>query len=236
MNNKTHVLVVETDKSSNHSLVSQLREAGFDATSATDAAAALEGVKSARPDAILVDVLLATENELLGQLRGDGESSTSAPIILMAPRGAEGEAVAGIETGADDFLVKPVRGAEVVARLQVALRRSAREEPSRAVALRAGPIFLNADRREAYVRAEDGQMRNLRLTRREFALLRALMARKNHMMSRRQIVEEAFGSSASIAPANLGAYIHRLREKVEPNPAEPRHIVTDRGLGFKIVD
>jgi two-component system response regulator RegX3 len=62
------------------------------------------------------------------------------------------------------------------------------------------------------------------------------MARKNQMMSRQQLVEEAFGEGAPVDPLNLGAYIHRLREKVEPDPKAPRHIVTDRGLGFKIVD
>ena len=236
MPNKAHVLVVENDKSTCQGLVTQLRDAGYDASPANDAKSALEGIKNVCPDAIIMDVAISAISDVLTQLRGDSESATRAPVILLAARGSEGSAVAAMETGADDFLVKPTRASEVVARVQIALRRSAREEPARSVALRAGPIFLNTERHEVFARGSDGQHRPLKLTRREFALLRALMARKNQMMSRQQIVDEAFGDGAPIDPANLGAYIHRLREKVEPNPAEPRHIVTDRGLGFKIVD
>jgi two-component system response regulator RegX3 len=236
MSQKAHVLVVENDKSTCHGLVTQLREAGYEATPALDVQTAIDSIKTVRPDAILMELSMASENELLQQFRTDADTATSAPIVVLIPRGAEAEATTALETGADDFLTKPARAPELIARLQVAMRRTRREEPSRAVALRAGPIFLHANRREAYVRLANGEIRPLRLTKREFALLRALMARKNQMMSRRQIVDEAFGDSAPIDPANLGAYIHRLREKVEPDPANPRHIVTDRGLGFKIVD
>ena len=130
-----------------------------------------------------------------------------------------------------------MRASELAARLEFAISRARHgQEPSRAKALRAGPIFLNADRRETYVRLDNGEIRPLHLTKREFALMHALMARKNTMMTRQQLVEEAFGENTKVNPNNLGAYIHRLREKVEPDPSHPRYILTDRGLGFKVVD
>lgn len=238
MATKTHILVIDDDKQAGQGLATQLEEAGFSTSIVHSTKNALDKLREARPDAIVLDLNPRNgDDEFLQTLRSEGDYATSAPIIVLAPKGQEGEAVAAISTGADDFMVKPVRPAELAARLQVAmLKTTAREAPSRAVALRAGPIFLNADRREVYLRFENGEIRPLSLTKREFALLRALMSRKNQMMSRRQLVDEAFGEGAPVDPLNLGAYIHRLREKVEPDPTQPRHIVTDRGLGFKIVD
>ncbi len=238
MATKTHILVIDDDKQTGQSLANQLEEAGFKATTAHGAQKALDKLRESRPDAIVMDLDPKNgDNEFLNTLRGEGDYASSAPVIVVAPKGGENEAVAAISTGADDFVVKPVRAPELKARVEVAmLKNTAREAPSHAVALRAGPIFLNADRREVYLRFENGEIRPIHLTKREFGLLRALMARKNQMMSRRQLVDEAFGEGAPVDPLNLGAYIHRLREKVEPDPSSPRHIVTDRGMGFKIVD
>ena len=233
-----HVLVVGNDKTNCQGLATQLKEVGFDSSLATSSQAALDKLREARPDAILLGMNGdGVGDDFLRQLRAEGDYATNAPVIVLTNKGSEDEAVAAIEVGADDFLIKPVRPSELAARLQIAmLRNSGREEASRAVALRAGPIFLNADRQEAYLRLENGEIRPLNLTKREFALLRAMMARKNSMMSRQQLVDEAFGQGARVNPSNLGAYIHRLRDKVEPDPAHPRYIVTDRGLGFKVVD
>lgn len=238
MATKTHILVIEDDKQSGQGLIAQLEEAGYATSIVHSTKNALDKLREARPDAILLNLTPQNgDDDFLRTLRTEGDYATSAPVIVLAPKGSETEAVAAISTGADDFLVKPVRGAELTARLQVAmLKTTAREAPSRAVALRAGPIFLNADRREVYLRFENGEIRPISLTKREFGLLRAMMARKGQMMSRRQLVDEAFGEGAPVDPLNLGAYIHRLREKVEPDPTAPRHIVTDRGMGFKIVD
>lgn len=238
MATKTHILVINDDKQSGHGLATQLEEAGYSASVVTGTQSALDKLREARPDAILLDLTPRNgDDEFLQTLRGQGDYASSAPVIVMASKGGESEAVSAISLGADDFLIKPVRASELMARLQIAmLKNTSRQAPSHAVALRAGPIFLNADRREVYLRFENGEIRPVSLTKREFGLLRALMARKNQMMSRRQLVDEAFGEGAPVDPLNLGAYIHRLREKVEPDPSAPRHIVTDRGLGFKIVD
>jgi DNA-binding response OmpR family regulator len=180
MATKTHILVVNDDKQSGQGLVTQLEEAGYTTSVAAGTKSALDKLREARPDAILLDLTPKTaDDEFLQTLRGDGDYASSAPVIVMAPKGSESEAVSAISVGADDFLVKPVRAPELTARLQIAmLKNTARESPSHAVALRAGPIFLNADRREVYLRFENGEIRPVSLTKREFGLLRALMARK----------------------------------------------------------
>jgi len=232
-----YVLVVGKDTAS-QALAEQLKEVGFSSSLATGEQGALDQLRQARPDAILMHINgEGVGVELLRTLRGEGKYATSAPVIVLIGRGNEEEAVAAVEMGADDFLVKPIHSCELSARLHVALlKRKNAEVPSRAVALRAGPIFLYADRREVYMRLNNGEIRPILLTKREFALLHALMARKNVMLGRQQLVEEAFGQGTKVSPVNLGAYIHRLRRKVELNPSAPRYIVTDRGLGFKIVD
>ena len=233
-----NVLVVGNDKSSCQSVASQLKEVGYEAAIATSIQAALDKMRESRPDAILMSLNgESVGDDLLRTLRSEGDYATSAPVIVLIGKGGEDEAIGAIELGADDFVIKPTRSSELAARLQIALLKgSSSEAPSRAVALRAGPIYLNADRKESYIRLENGEIRPLNLTKREFGLMRAMMARKNTMMSRQQLVDEAFGEGTKINPSNLGAYIHRLREKVEPVPGNPRYIVTDRGLGFKVVD
>ena len=109
--------------------------------------------------------------DLLGELRGDGDYATGAPIVVLANKGSESAALSAIDVGADDFIVKPMRATELAARLEFAMTRARHAEaPSRAKALRAGPIFLNADRRETYIRLDNGEIRPLNLTKREFAL------------------------------------------------------------------
>ena len=233
-----HILVVDNDKSKSTDLHQQLKDVGYDGSVANTAQEALDSLRAGRPDAILLSLDgNSVDQDLLTQLRGDGDYATSAPIVVLSEKGHESQALSAIDVGADDFVARSAPASELAARLQFAIRRARHsEEPSRAKALRAGPIFLNADRRETYIRLANGEIRPLNLTKREFALMRAMMARKNTMMSREQLVEEAFGESAKVNPTNLGAYIHRLREKVEPDPGHPRYILTDRGLGFKVVD
>ena len=235
---KKHILVVANDKTTCQGLVNQLKEVGYEGNIAVTSQEAKDRLREARPDAILMGLDgEGVDENLLGELRGEGDYATSAPVIVLANKGSESAALAAIDVGADDFIVKPMRASELAARLEFAVSRSRHTEaPSRAKALRAGPIFLNADRRETYVRLDNGEIRPLNLTKREFALMHALMARKNTMMTRQQLVDEAFGENTKVNPGNLGAYIHRLREKVEPDPSHPRFILTDRGLGFKVVD
>ena len=233
-----HILVVDNDSTKAQELLEQLGTIGFEGSVATSAQEALDRLRAGRPDAILIGTDgHSVDQELLGHLCGDGDYATSAPIVVLAEKGHEGQALSAIDVGATDFVMRSAGMSEMKARLHHAINQQRHtEEPSRAKALRAGPIFLNADRRETYLRLPNGEVRPLNLTKREFALMRALMARKNTMMSREQLVEEAFGEGARVNPTNLGAYIHRLREKVEPDPGHPRYILTDRGLGFKVVD
>ena len=236
MRNST-ILVVDNDTSTADQIKTALQNTNFTVEAASPSEA-LEKTQEIQPNLIVLDLSAPKGNgtQILSQLRAEGEHQSGAAIVVLVGRDMEEEAMAAIETGADDFVIRPFNARELSVRIQLALRHGVRKEPARGVALRAGPIFLNVERREVLRLEENGEMKPIPLTKREFALLRALMARKNQMMTRAQLVLEAFGPHAEVEPGNLGAYIHRLREKVEPKPGNPRYLVTDRGQGFKMID
>jgi two-component system response regulator RegX3 len=160
-------------------------------------------------------------------------SFSDVPIIMLTAKDSEADKVTGLELGADDYLTKPFSMRELVARVRAQIRRSDRTGVLAEAneVLRGGPIELDID---AHIVRVDGVEVDLRP--KEFELLESLMRRKNRLAARHTLIDEVWGPSYFGDTKTLDVHIKRLRQKVERNSGEPRHIVTVRGLGYKFVD
>jgi two-component system response regulator RegX3 len=204
-----------------------LRREGFLVRVARDGAEALELVDVVDPDIVLLDVMLPKVSgiDVCRQLR----KKSQVPIIMVTAKGAEIDTVVGLEVGADDYITKPFRLRELVARMRAVLRRvpTAREEPS--VELhRVGDVSLDPERHEVHIRGE-----LVALPLKEFELLELLLANAGRVLTRDTLIDRVWGSDYVGDTKTLDVHVKRLRSKVEDDPANPARIVTIRGLGYK---
>ncbi len=224
------VLVVEDEEAFVEALSVGLQREGFDVQVARDGAEALDCFDDIAPDLVLLDVMLPTISglDVCRELR----RRSSVPIIMVTARSSELDTVVGLEVGADDYVTKPYRLRELVARMRAVLRRHDREsgdtvEPS-ADLLRIGGIELDLDRHELLVR---GGLVELPL--KEFELLAVLMEHAGRVVTRSKLIEQVWGPDYVGDTKTLDVHVKRLRSKIEPDPAHPQHITTIRGLGYK---
>jgi two-component system alkaline phosphatase synthesis response regulator PhoP len=219
------ILIVDDTREIVHGLIAYFQQAGFETLSAYDGRAALEIARRERPDLIILDWMMPELDglEVCRQLRRD----TAIPIIMLTARVEESDTLIGLELGADDYITKPFRAREVVARARAVLRRvSGSLNP--ASVLRGGDICLDLDRR---VLERAGQP--VELTPTEFALLAALMRNSGRPLSRGQLLDAAQGDTFESYERTIDAHIKNLRRKIEPDPANPQLIVTVFGVGYK---
>jgi two-component system response regulator RegX3 len=225
------VLVVEDEAAITDALQYAFELEGFTFESASTGRAGLEAARRLRPSVVVLDVMLPGMSglDVCRQLR----SESDVPIIMLTARGAESDKVAGLELGADDYLTKPFSMRELVARARAQVRRSARRGSlaDASEVLRGGPVELDVDAHEVRL---DGAVVELRP--KEFDLLESLMRRQGRLATRESLIDEVWGSDHFGATKTLDVHIKRLRDKLEPSPGRPRHIVTVRGLGYKFVD
>jgi len=225
------ILIIEDEPGLAESVRYALDSEGFDVMVAAGGVTGLEMAKSARPDLVLLDLMLPELSglDVCRQIR----SSSDVPIIMLTAKDSEADKVSGLELGADDYMTKPFSMRELVARVRAHLRRASKTgllAGSNEV-LRGGPIELDID---AHVTRVDGG--DVELRPKEFELLESLMRRKNRLAARHTLIDEVWGPSYFGDTKTLDVHIKRLREKLEPDPSKPRHIVTVRGLGYKFVD
>ncbi len=233
MSNPT-ILVVEDEPSFVEALEIGLRREGFDVEVATDGIAALERFKQVEPDLVLLDVMLprASGIDVCRQLR----SQSNVPIIMVTAKASEIDTVVGLEVGADDYVTKPYRIRELVARIRVQLRRvhgDAASEPPRpeadgGAAIHVGGVVLDP---EAHHVTVDGA--EVALPLKEFEVLHLLLANAGRVLTRETLIDRVWGSDYVGDTKTLDVHIKRLRGKVEADPAHPSRIVTIRGLGYK---
>jgi len=218
-----HLLVVEDDPRLQGVLRRLLAQDRHVVESATTAADAHEIATNSPLDAIILDVGLPDRSgfDLARQLRREG---ASVPILMLTARDSVGDRVEGLDAGADDYLVKPFAYEELVARLRALGRRPPAVRESR---LAAGPISLDEVTREVSV----GE-RPVTLSQREFAILECLLRRPGQVLSRDQLLDNAWPYGAVLTPNTVEAYIHLLREKLGPEGAE--RIETVRGVGYRV--
>jgi two-component system, OmpR family, response regulator RegX3 len=223
------IFVVEDEASFVEALSIGLRREGFDVVVAVDGAEALARFDEIQPDLVLLDVMLPKVSglEVCRQLR----KKTQIPIIMVTAKSAEIDTVVGLEVGADDYVTKPYRIRELVARIRAVLRRvdSAAPVPSLAPgAIEVGDVRLDPVEHRASV---NGNFMSLPL--KEFELLHLLLANAGRVLPRETLIDRVWGIDYVGDTKTLDVHVKRLRSKIEADPANPTRIVTIRGLGYK---
>ena len=225
----TTVLVVEDEESFVEALTVGLKREGFYVRVARDGVEALEMFDEVRPDLVLLDVMLP---KMLGvDVCRELRSKSRVPIIMVTAKGAEIDTVVGLEVGADDYVTKPYRLRELVARMRAVLRRGGEPGSDGELAplvLSAGPVRMDV---ELHVVTVDGEEVSLPL--KEFDLLEYLMRNSGRVLTRGQLIDRVWGADYVGDTKTLDVHVKRLRSKIEDDPSLPRRITTIRGLGYK---
>ena len=226
-----HILIVEDEESFVEALQIGLGREGFTLTVARDGVEALARFDEAEPDLVLLDVMLPKMSgiDVCRQIR----QRSQVPIIMVTAKGSEIDTVVGLEVGADDYVTKPYRLRELVARMRAALRRSAADSTGEiSIAsdetLTVGDVSLDSARHVVSVRGE-----SVAMPLKEFELLRLLLSNAGRVLTRELLIDRIWGSDYVGDTKTLDVHVKRLRSKIESDPAEPIRIVTIRGLGYK---
>jgi len=222
------ILVVDDEQSYRDALSVALQREGFAVETAADGPEALARFDQARPALILLDVMLPHMSgvDVCRELR----SRSQVPIIMVTARNAEIDAVVGLEVGADDYVTKPFRLRELVARVRAALRRAPhRDDPRHEVeVIEVGDVKLDAARHEVSVHD-----RLVALPLKEFELLELLLLNAGRVLTRDVLIDRIWGPNYYGDTKTLDVHIKRLRAKLETDPASPTRIVTVRGVGYR---
>jgi two-component system, OmpR family, response regulator RegX3 len=224
----TRVLVVEDEESFSDALSYMLRREGFDAVVTGTGPDALDEFDRNGADVVLLDLMLPglPGTEVCRTLR----SRSNVPIIMLTAKDAEIDKVVGLELGADDYVTKPYSARELVARIRAVLRRRGEALPAADDrVLEAGPVRMDVER---HVVAVDGATVSLPL--KEFDLLELLLRNAGRVLTRGQLIDRVWGADYVGDTKTLDVHVKRLRAKIEPDPANPVHLLTVRGLGYKL--
>ena len=215
------ILIVDDDAALSEVIRDRLVIEGFDVECATDADEALRRSESLMPDLVLLDVMLPKSSgfDLVPIVR----RSRKVPIIFLSARGLQVDKLRGLEAGADDYVTKPFDMQELLARIRAVLRRTAGVVDL----IKLGRITVDFTRRIA-----TGPAGAIALTNREFEILEFLAERANRTVHRDQLIQQVWGSISPGTQRSVDRAIARLREKIEPDPKRPRHLITAYGEGY----
>ena len=219
------ILVVDDEPHFLRALRTTLRGAGYEVETATTGEEALAAAALRPPEAVILDLVLPDRRgtEVCRELR----AWTGIPIILLSAVGDEAEKVAALDAGADDYVTKPFGIDELLARLRAALRRSG---PTGAPVLEIGELRVDLDRRLVSVSG-----REVHLTPHEFDLLRLFAQHEGKLLTHRTILQQVWGPAYGHESNLLHVYISQLRRKIEPDPARPRYLLNEPGVGYRLV-
>jgi two-component system response regulator RegX3 len=226
------ILIIDNDPASRDSLAAMLSVEGFDVVTANGGDEGVALLVSAHPSLVLLDMQLA-DSRSLSVFRQINARSPGVPVIMVTVRDDELDAVLALEAGAADHLTKPPRPRELTARIRAVLRRVGRQPISEAPAAPAGvytlgPVCIDLSLRETMVRG-----RPVDLSRKEFDLLALLISEAGHVVTRQQCMGRIWRDRKAGDSRTLDTHVKRLRKKVESNPADPVHILTVRGIGYR---
>lgn len=222
------VLVVDDEASFREGLRVALKSEGFEVDLAADGEEALERFRHSTPDLVLLDVMLPQMSgiDVCRQIR----TEANTPVIMVSARREEIDTVVALEVGADDYIAKPYRVRELVARMRTVLRRSSQQNthPSTTGQLQIGSVVVDTDRHEVVVDHEP-----VELTLKEFDVLVLLMRNAGLVVTRSTLIDRVWGYDYVGDTKTLDVHIKRLRSKIEQDSSHPKIILTVRGLGYK---
>ncbi|NBP92155.1 MAG: DNA-binding response regulator [Actinobacteria bacterium] len=222
----TRILVVEDEASFSEALAYLLTKEGFEVAVAENGADAITTFARNGADLVLLDLMLPGLSgiEVCKQIR----SYSQVPIIMLTAKDDEVDKVVGLEIGADDYVTKPYKSRELVARIRAVLRRQGNSEEVSENVLTAGGVSMDVERHLVSVRGN-----NVSLPLKEFELLEMLLRNAGRVLTRGQLIDRIWGSNYVGDTKTLDVHIKRIRAKIEEDPAEPTIITTVRGLGYK---
>ena len=222
----TRILVVEDEESFSDALSFMLKREGFEVTVAADGNVAVSEFDANGADLVLLDLMLPgiSGTEVCKNIRG----KSNVPIIMVSAKDGEIDKVLGLELGADDYVTNPFSSRELLARVRAVLRRHGEIDELVPLVVEAGPVRMDVDRHVVTVRGSAVPM-----PLKEFDLLEMLVRNSGRVMTRGQLIDRVWGADYVGDTKTLDVHVKRLRAKIEEDPANPVHLVTVRGLGYK---
>lgn len=220
------ILVVDDEEPIVELVAFNLKGAGFQVEVAYDGQEALEKAREKNPDLVILDLMLPELDglEVCRRLRLEG----NYPILMLTARSDEVDRVLGLELGADDYLTKPFSPRELVARVKAILRRRTPREEEKETTIRRGDLEINPSKHRVQVKG-----REVELTPKEYKLLEIMARRPGHVYSRELLLELVWDYDFASDSRTVDVHIRHLREKVEPDPANPYYVQTVRGVGYR---
>ncbi len=228
------ILVVDDDEAIVRVIKRYLEQASYDVLTAHDGATAMRIIEQARPDLLILDLMLPDHDgwDITRELRANS-ATENLPIIMLTARVEDTDMIIGLELGADDYVTKPFNARSLVARVRAILRRSYRQETTvlpKTNRLQRGKIALDKDTRQVVVADKP-----VALTRTEFQLLEMFMARPGHTLTRDELLEKGLGYAYTGMGRALDTHIRNLRKKIEIDPDTPEYIQTVYGIGYRFI-
>lgn len=222
------ILIIDDDKPTVEMISTLLKKRGFEVYDALCAQSGLRMAYQHHPDLVLLDVVLPDRDgwDICRQLR----DLSDMPIIFISARTDKVDVIKGLDMGADDYVTKPFDDDELIARIKARLRRSPRTRLNEELVFNNGDFRINFMNREVWIRSTLQH-----LTPKEFNLLAVLVRNAGRVVSRTELVTDAWGEEYGDAIDSLKLYIHYLRQKLEINPQQPEYILTSRGVGYRFV-
>ncbi len=222
----TRILIVEDEPSLSEPLAYLLTREGYETTVAADGLAALAEFDRAGSDLVLLDLMLPglPGTEVCRELR----QRSAVPIIMLTAKDSEGDIVVGLELGADDYVTKPYSTRELLARIRAVMRRQIDDGDLDDAVLAAGPVRMDVEKHQVTV---DGAVVAMPL--KEFELLELLLRNAGRVLTRGQLIDRVWGADYFGDTKTLDVHVKRIRSKIEPDPSNPRMLITVRGLGYR---
>lgn len=223
------IVIIEDEQALINNLADKLRAEGYKVSTAVDGESGWDIVRAEKPDLIVLDIMLPGLDGLsLCRMVRNDPSTRHIPIIMLTARGTEVDKIVGLESGADDYIVKPFGLGEFLARVRAVLRRPTPASVVQQDELQSTDLRLNLTGRRVFKNDHE-----IKLSNKEFDLLAELMRNKNAVLSRDLILTKVWGYDYFVDKRTVDVHIRWLREKIEDDPSNPRRIITVRGVGYR---